>query len=67
MNVAVNKSALANAIIAAGHPPTLGGIEFAKEIVDAMDFYVASVVDRSLEAFLDDARRMMKAIQRNIS
>lgn len=67
MNEAVNKSALANAIVASGHPPTLGGIEFAKKIVDAMDFYAASGVDNSLKAFLDDARRMIKAIQRNIS
>jgi hypothetical protein len=59
------KSALANAIVAAGHPPTLGGIEFAKEIVDAMDFYAAGGVDRSLKAFLDDARRMIKSIPRD--
>ncbi|MEW6664569.1 MAG: hypothetical protein AB1512_05030 [Thermodesulfobacteriota bacterium] len=58
------KSALANAIVAAGHPPILGGVEFAREIVDAMDFYAAGRADRSLRDFVEKARRMMRAIQR---
>jgi hypothetical protein len=57
------KSALANAVISAGYPPTLGGIEFAEEIVVTMDLYVAGKTDRSFKYFLDDARRMLKVVQ----
>ncbi|MGH8468769.1 MAG: AAA family ATPase [Gammaproteobacteria bacterium] len=33
------KDALAKAVRQAGHPPTLGGIEFAQEIVSGMDYF----------------------------
>jgi hypothetical protein len=56
------KAALANTIISAGYPATLGGIEFAEELVEAMDFYVAGKIDRSFKHFLDDARRLMKLV-----
>jgi hypothetical protein len=46
------KSILANAIISAGHPPTLGGIEFAKEIVQEMDLYRAGKNEPSLNKFI---------------
>lgn len=49
------KSILSKAILDAGHPPTLGGIEFAREIVEAMDFYRAGKREPSLKHFLDDA------------
>lgn len=48
------KAALARAVRDAGHPATLGGIEFAREIVEAMDFFRAGRVDRSLKHFLDE-------------
>ena len=54
------KSALAKAVRQAGHPATLGGIEFARELVDAMDFYRAGRVDRSLKAFVDDLRGRLR-------
>lgn len=50
------KGVLAKAIHAAGHPATLGGIEFAREIVDAMDLYQASKADKALKDFLQAAR-----------
>ncbi len=56
------KSILLKALIQAGYPPTLGGIEFAREIVEAMDLYRASKAERSLKRFLDDATKMFKTI-----
>lgn len=50
------KNALAKAVRQAGHPPTLGGIEFARDIVGGMDWYRAGRNDRSLGAFLDELR-----------
>jgi hypothetical protein len=49
------KSILSKAIIDAGYPPTLGGIEFAREIVENMDFYRARKGERSLNHFLNAA------------
>ena len=56
------KSILIKALIQAGYLPTLGGIEFAREIVLAMDLYRASKAERSLKHFLDDATKMFKTI-----
>lgn len=55
------KAALAKTVRDAGHPSTLGGIEFAQELVDAMDLYRASKNERSLKAFLDDLRAVLRA------
>jgi hypothetical protein len=43
-----------------GTPPTLGGIEFARDIVEELDLYRAGKHDRSLGAFVDDLRRRLK-------
>ncbi|MDW8309663.1 MAG: DUF4276 family protein [Verrucomicrobiales bacterium] len=48
------KSILASTIREAGHPPTLGGIEFAKELVEAMDLFRAGKAETSLKHFLDE-------------
>ena len=48
------KDRLAEAVLAAGNPPNLGGIEFAEDIVREMDIERAGRSDRSLRAFLDD-------------
>lgn len=56
------KSILSKAIIDAGYPPTLGGIEFAGELVTAMDLYRAGKVDRSLKHFLDETRGRFKSL-----
>jgi hypothetical protein len=53
------KNRLAQAVAAAGHPPTLGGLEFAQDIVEAMDLYRAGKNERSLKHFLDDIRKVL--------
>ena len=56
------KGVLADAVRQAGHPPTLGGIEFAAELVRAMDLYRAGRHDHSLRAFIDDLRRKLRQV-----
>jgi len=50
------KGVLREAVRQAGHPATLGGIEFAQEIVAGVNWYRAGRNDRSLKAFLDALR-----------
>lgn len=57
------KNMLANAVRQAGHPPTLGGIEFAQELVEDMDLYRAGKNDRSLKAFVDDLRNRLRTLR----
>lgn len=54
------KNVLAKAIENAGHPPTLGGIEFARELVEALDYYRAGKADNSFKHFLDALRARVK-------
>ena len=56
----VYKALLAKAVADAGHPPLLGGIEFARELVEAMDFFRAAKADHSLKHFLDEAGTRLK-------
>ena len=58
------KRLLATEIQQAGHPATLGGIEFAREIVAGMDLYRAGKTDPSLKAFLDDLRSKLRSLER---
>jgi hypothetical protein len=51
---------LAEAVRDAGHPTTLGGIEFAAELINGMDLYRAGRNDHSLRAFLDDLRKGLR-------
>jgi hypothetical protein len=57
------KGVLAQAVRDGGYPPTLGGIEFAQEIVDAMDLDRAAKNDRALGRFISDFRAAIKAAQ----
>ncbi|MDM8524141.1 hypothetical protein QUF80_12295 [Desulfococcaceae bacterium HSG8] len=57
----VYKSLLASTIAEAGHPPTLGGIEFAEELVNDMDFYRAGKAERSFQHFINDAVSRIKS------
>jgi hypothetical protein len=57
------KDALAKVVRKAGHPATLGGIEFAQELVERMDLYRAGRNDRSLKVFVDDLRRNLRTLQ----
>ena len=56
------KSLLSETIRAAGHPSILGGIEFAEDLVNAMDFYRAGKNNPSLHAFIDDLKRQLSRI-----
>lgn len=56
------KQALRTAITKAGHPVLLGGIEFAPELVDAMDLYKAGKAVPSLGRFLDALRRALRQL-----
>lgn len=57
------KKALSDAIRQGGNPPTLSGIEFASELVSAMDLYRAARNDRSLGAFVDDLRGKLRDLR----
>jgi len=54
------KAMLSKAIMDAGHPPTLGGIEFAREIVERMDLYRAGKAERSLKRFLEEVAARLR-------
>lgn len=59
----VYKDMLSKAISRAGHPPTLGGIEFAREIVAAMDLYRAGKSESSLKHFIEDAKALLRRLK----
>lgn len=54
------KKLLADTVIKAGHPPSLGGIEFAEEIVKEMDFYTAGKSENSIKLFSKNMRAALK-------
>ena len=56
------KAVLSKAIVDAGHPPTLGGIEFAQELVGAMDLYRAGKAERSLKHFLTETAARIRSL-----
>ena len=58
------KSLLSATIRNGGHPPTLGGTEFAPELVEGMDLYRAGKTDSSLKAFIDDLRAALHTWRR---
>jgi hypothetical protein len=55
------KQALIQAILDAEVTPSLGGIEFAEDIVQAMDLDRAASADVSLRRFLDDLRNALRS------
>jgi len=59
------KQLLGRAIRDGGHPTTLGGIEFAAELVDRMDLYRAGKADGSLKAFVEDLRAKLHGMVRD--
>jgi len=56
------KQLLGRAIRDGGHPTTLGGIEFERELVARMDLYRAGKADASLKAFADDLRAKLRGM-----
>ena len=59
----VYKEMLSRAIVRAGHPPTLGGVEFAREIVEAMDLFRAGKLESSLRHFVEDAKALLRRLK----
>lgn len=59
----VYKDMLSKAISRAGHRPTLGGIEFAREIVQAMDLFRAGKSESSLRHFVEDAKALLRRLK----
>ncbi|HEX9648871.1 MAG TPA: hypothetical protein VGB88_15300, partial [Alphaproteobacteria bacterium] len=57
------KQRLIEAISATGVTPTLGGIEFAEDIVREMDLGRASRADRSFKRFVDEFRNILRGWQ----
>ena len=57
------KRLLADAIRKGNQPATLGGLEFAAELVDAMNLYRAGRSDSSLRAFVSDLRRRLREVR----
>jgi hypothetical protein len=60
------KDALAKVVRKAGHPATLGGIEFAPELVERMDLYRAGRNERSLKAFVDELRGRLRTLRQGV-
>lgn len=56
------KELLVGTIRSAGISPILGGLEFAPEIVEAMDLYRAGQNDRALGQFIDDLRATIRLL-----
>ncbi len=54
------KQLLREALRAGGQVTPLGGIEFAVDLVDAMDFYRAGKAVPSLGSFVEDVRAMLR-------
>ena len=59
------KQVLATAVAGGGHPPTLGGVEFGRELADAMDLFRAGRNDSSLKAFVEDLRNGLRRAPRS--
>lgn len=58
----IYKHALIDYLVASGNMVTIGGAEFADEIVGAMDLYRAGKNDAALKAFVDSIRNCFKAL-----
>ena len=56
------KRLLSEAVVRGGHPPTLGGIEFASDLVESMDLRRAERSDKSFKHFVSDLRSSLRAI-----
>lgn len=56
------KRLLNQTVIGAGHPSTLGGLEFGRELADAMDLFRAGKNDSSLGAFVTDLRERLRRV-----
>lgn len=53
------KRILREAVVQAGHPPTLGGVEFARDLAETLDYFRAAR-DTSFKHFLEELRGRLK-------
>lgn len=60
------KQIMADSIQRAGHPPTLGGIEFASELAAAMNLYRAGRNASSLRIFVNDLRSKLRSLSSQV-
>ncbi|MEW6749363.1 MAG: hypothetical protein AB1505_00090 [Candidatus Latescibacterota bacterium] len=60
------KDLLARAVRDGGHPPTLGGIEFARDLVERFSWYRAARNDRSFGAFIADLRDGLRRMRQSL-
>lgn len=63
----VFKNRLAQMVKEGLHPATLGGVEFAQELVAAMDLDTASRADASLSAAVEDIRAALRRAARLVA
>jgi hypothetical protein len=59
------KAMLKDAVTRAGHFPTLGGLEFANDLVKEMDLYRAGTNEPSLAGLIDGIRAFVKMAKAN--
>lgn len=59
------KQLLATAVAGGGHPATLGGVEFGRELANAMDLFRAGKNDSSLKTFVEDLRNGLRRAPRS--
>jgi hypothetical protein len=57
------KRMLVDAVIAGGNVPTLGGLEFARDLVSGLDPFKAGKADGALRHFWDEARGALRSVQ----
>lgn len=57
------KTLLRNAVRDAGHFTTLGGIEYAEDIVNAIDWYAAGKSEPSFKSFVDALRSAFRRLR----
>ena len=56
------KQILSRTVREAGHPSVLGGLEFAAELAEEMNFFRAGKKSSSLKAFVDDCRSKLQLL-----
>ena len=56
------KQILSRTVREAGYAPALGGLEFAEELVEKMNFFRASKESRSLKSFVDSCRNKIRLL-----
>ena len=61
------KTLLRQAVSEAGHPPGLSGLEFAEDLVHAMDLYRAGRNEPSLGHLIDEIQAFVAKLRRQVA